>query len=219
MLPILEEIRNDLYQRNRCHERRRRRLVGGVISVATVLAASATVLLSGLGRHSPALEQGRVVLTGHASGTSWRLVAYRVGHRECLTIIVGAGAVPRSRCDLASKTAPAKGLSAGRVNEGTLGFVYGVATVDVQRVAVRLDNGHCSTTRTARAAPNRSAASASASLRVYVIAYGHPVVPIVPAKPAHGRNPDKVIRVPKDARLFPGGSAAPGTCSDLAVSA
>lgn len=48
MLPILEEIRNDLYQRNRCHERRRRRLVGGVISVATVLAASATVLLSGV---------------------------------------------------------------------------------------------------------------------------------------------------------------------------
>lgn len=211
-LAILAEIGDELHRRNRRREQIRRRCRTAVGAAAVGVATAAVVINSSWplsGDVSSTATRERALLAGSTAEARWRLVADRAQGRDCLKIVLQSAT--RSRCSEPSTPRGAR-ISASQVTTGAYSFVYGITNDDVQRVAVRLDDGRCSTARTHPAKLDSD--TATSRLRVYVAAFRRPIAPRLPAKPAHrGHNPDTIIRVPKGVLRFPGGHANAGTCA------
>lgn len=212
-LPILAEIGDELYRANKAGERTRHRRM----ATATVLAA---VAITGvvLGVHpdfghqgpEPTAPRGQTLLTGHTNTTTWQLIVYRLGGRRCLDVLVQTRPA-RGKCDALDQSAPAA-ITAVHFNEDMRGFVYGIAGADTRHVAVRLDDGRCSSAQTA--VTTLDTGRSPVRVHAYVATFDRPITLIKPARPVHGHNPDTLVRVPKTTtRRFPGGSASVGTCS------
>lgn len=212
-LPILAEIGDELYRANKARERNRHRLMATATVVAVVAIAGAVLgAHPDFGRDGPesTAPRGQTLLTGHTNTTTWQLVAYRLGGRRCLEVLVQTRPA-RRKCDAVEQSARA-GITAVYFNEDTRGFVYGIAGADARHVAVRLDDGRCSSAQTALTTLDTG--RSPVRVHAYVATFDHPITPIRPTRPVHGHNPDTLVRVPKTTtRRFPGGSASVGTCS------
>lgn len=193
-LPIVDELGDALYRRNkqREHQARRRRIGLTAIGGACLLA-----LIVGFTQSTSSDEDDRFVqlVSGQSSSGDWRLIAYPMPDTPCLSLVLGlAGDVPSpDGCDTPSEGASPIALEAA--NRGRSGFVFGTVLPGSERVAVRLADGRSKSVGTQDAERLPAVQGDASDRRVFVAVFSEPVSDVIGATVIDRENERQIFRV------------------------